>query len=119
MTYYHTTLATDFDLAATDDICLTDDIDASEMYVADGGRILSVSVPDLRIADQDELKAAGRALGMEGYYAFELADSAKVRAALGADGFDAVEYDDMTPDNAIEHTTLRVFGAACQSLTIA
>ena len=118
MIYFHTTLAADFDLAHTSDICLTDDRDASETYVAAGGRILSVSVPSLTIADQDDLRAAGAALGMDGCYAFELADSDDVRARLAADGFDAVEYDDMTPDNAIEHTTLRVFGSACQLLAI-
>lgn len=119
MIYYHTTLAADFDLARTSDICLTDDMDASEAYVADGGRILSISVPSLTIADQCDLREAGAALGMVGCYAFEIADSSDVRARLAADGFDAVEYDDMTPDNAIEHTTLRVFGAACQLLALA
>ncbi len=101
--------------AFRDDVCCAYDADEATPYVADGGYLYTIAVAG-RLADEDDIAAAANALGIDASYTFELADDSDVQAALIAEGFAGCTYDDMGPDNAYEHETVRIFCGA--SITI-
>jgi len=110
---YHASTARIEKFAATGDICLAYSTDEAAPYLnGQGGWMHTVEAPTVRLASEDEIREAAEAVGIDGSYIFELADDKRVRAALAADGFGGCEYDDIGPDNAYEHRTVRIWDTA-------
>ena len=110
-TYYHAS-PTAITTLRSAPLCVTDDRDAALEYAQ--GVVYEVSLSG-RIADESDVRDVARSVCPDSPYttAWELLEEeCGVREALIADGWDGVEYEDMTPDNAREHVTIAVFDAA-------
>lgn len=125
--YYHGTDATITAFAGT--VCLTNDWDVAESYAEgkdeDAPIIYTVDADLTTIADEDDLAAAATTLGwtrtadcVAGDWTdiYELADSAAIRDALAADGYQGVEYIDTTYQGRT-HQTVMVWDTAALTIT--
>jgi hypothetical protein len=72
------------------------------------GWMTFADVPESSVADEKAIRAAAKEVGFDGSYVFEMADSDQVQAQLRKEGYQAVRYRDMGPDNRYEHATLRI-----------
>ncbi|WP_435110190.1 hypothetical protein [Nocardiopsis synnemataformans] len=119
-TYYHGSQAHITDLSASNDICLVDDPDTATDYAQreyDGGHLHTIAVDQsIEIADEDDLRRATTQVLPDFDFHFmplyRAADDHRVREALAAAGYDAVEYSDQTADGTGEHECLRVWNTA-------
>ena len=90
-------------------LCIAPDADAALCYLQGrAGYLYTLEMGAADVADEATLKAVARGLGHAADYAFELADREDVRAALVDAGWDAVSYQDVSPDNGREHSTILV-----------
>jgi len=105
---------TRYDEITWDDICLTTDADEAAPYVEwCGGWLHEIDIsPDARIADESDIVDAAEDLDIitdDCRLAFELVDRRELRVELARRGFTGCRYDDMGPDNAYTHETIRVW----------
>lgn len=73
--------------------------------------------PGAKIAGEKAIREAANDLGIEKGYVFEMADNPRVRASLKEDGYDAIKYTDMGPDNSYEHETVRLLNPDAAKIT--
>lgn len=127
MILYHGTHLETLTIQDGMDLCLTDDRDvAAEYAAAAGGKAIFALSLDraARIADEDDVWAIAESLRFGGgdgdeylleefrrQYVYELVDDEDVREALCERGFAGVRYDDLSPNNATTHETVRVWRA--------
>lgn len=71
-------------------------------------RQLNASFNPEQVANESNLEEAGEAVGVSGYYVYDLADDPDVRDELRRRGFKAVEFDDIGPENQYDHPTLLI-----------
>jgi hypothetical protein len=91
--------------------CLTTSPGAALAYLeGEPGFLYTVRVlPILTHSDEDDLIERGLRVGVPRHSRpFEAADHLKVRKGLTADGFDAVAYEDETPDTQRPHDCLLI-----------
>jgi len=113
-TYYHATRETLTLRAGA--LCVTRNRDAAEEYLdGQSGHVYVVSLrPGLHLADASDVRSIARRLVPQSPYtrAYELIEEHRVvRQALIDAGYDGVEYDDETPNNATAHDCTLVFDA--------
>ena len=90
-------------------LCVATDAAASLCYLQGRvGYLHTLEMGEADVADEATLKAVARGLGHVADYSFELADRDDVRAALVEAGWDAVSYQDVSPDNGREHATILI-----------
>jgi hypothetical protein len=122
MRFFHGTTATLTDTNLSDGLCLAYDEGISEAYLhGQTGRIYTVEVAAVAMADHEELEAVADQLGITDWRDFGghfvLADNADVRAALAEQGFGAVEYTDQVADADYEAQTVRLLGSGLARIT--
>jgi len=90
-------------------LCVAPESAASLCYLQGrAGYLHTLEMGEADVADESTLRAVARDLGHRDDYAFESADRDDVRAALVEAGWDAVSYQDVSPDNGREHATILV-----------
>lgn len=90
-------------------LCVAIEADAALCYLQGrAGYLHTLEMGEADVADEATLRAVARSLGHRDDYAFELADRDDVRAALVEAGWDAVAYQDVSPDNGREHATILI-----------
>lgn len=122
MTYYHAGAGKLTQAGVKQGLSLTDTRQHALGYLQKrGGFLHSFAVSSAaRIANEAHLFHLRDKLGLnpgDHSYAFEIADEKKVRDALIADGYHAVRYQDMSPDNRYQHDTLLMLDSSCVKLT--
>jgi len=124
--YYHTTSSPI--VGTPRDLCVTPDLSASRAYVHGEAIVYAVELADgAYIADESdiadavaELGGAEELAGTRVLRAWEAMDIAAVREALAESGYAAARYRDQSPDNEVEHETVRILDAgAIASIAIA
>lgn len=99
-------------------LCVAPDASAALCYLQGrAGYLHTLEMGEADVADEATLKAVAHALGHVADYSFELADRDDVRAALVDAGWDAVAYQDVSPDNGREHSTILVLVTGVVTVT--
>lgn len=119
---YHGTTAQQLMIEDGMDLCLAYDVEIARAY--NSAVVFSIELADGRIADESGVWDVAAELDdvyeMDHYeqgdwrrqYVYELLDRDDVREALADAGYDAVRYEDLSPDNEHTHDTLRVWSAS-------
>lgn len=122
--YYHATVD-ELDGLTDDCICVAVDPEAALAYLrGEEGYLYEVTLPGaLRLADAETVIEIARELdphSRHAEYAWEAIEEIDgVLARLEAEGYDGVEYEDLAPDNAFEHATIRIFRPVSVSVELA
>lgn len=74
------------------------------------GWITYADLPESSVASESALRELSESLGKRHDYAFEMADDPAIQKVLVDRGYKAVRYQDMGPENAYEHATVRILG---------
>ena len=108
MTMYHASIYRFDEFAKLP--CFTDEPDAALPYLnGHAGYLYTVEIDEdaLVVAGERTVRRIADGLGLDADYVWELLeDEPEVREALVAEGYNAVGYTDLGPDNRYEHYTL-------------
>lgn len=122
MPYYHST--TERLVLDSRPISATSERDVSLQYLRGrDGYTYEVTIPrGLRLADDSDVSCIARELDPETPYSSaweQVEEIPGVLDELVSQGYDGVEIQDMTPDNATEHRTITIFDPIASGIEIA